>query len=337
MRISRRISRLVRLSVAAAAVAAGVIALPACKPNLGSPTSLVVGPRILAVRGTPAEAAPTKMVTFDALAVEPSGTIMDPGLTWGMCSTPKPPAEANAVSPDCVDTNITPDSAGPTPTFMTMIPNTACMLFGPQTPPVKPGQPPIRPRDADVTGGFYQPVRVSLAAPDGNDTTFELQRITCPLANAPIDVTLMFNKTYTANLNPVIGQATLDPDGAATALYQAGATPQPATATVAPGAKVTLEVSWPDGTAEPYPVWDIANHTLTMHNESLRVSWFASDGAFDLDTSGRGENETTIDFTRNDWTAPTTPPDGGVVHFWLVLRDSRGGIDFAVFDLTISS
>jgi len=72
------------------------------------------------------------------------------------------------------------------------------------------------------------------------------------------------------------------------------------------------------------PVWDLASRMLVTHRESLRVSWFASAGSFTKDTTGRGEEEPEL-FARNDWTAPQ---ESGAVHFWMVLRDSRGGVDF---------
>jgi hypothetical protein len=308
----------------------GVLTLAAgvcgCKPDLGSPASLVIGPRILAVRGVPAEAAPGAAVAFDALVVEPSGSVTDPGLSWSFCPTPKPPAEANAVSGACLNA---PDDAGPAPAFSAMLPGDGCMLFGPQTPPVQAGQPAIRPRDPDVTGGFYQPLRVRFDASDGSDTAFELERITCLLANAPIDVTRTFNLTYTPNQNPAVDRVTLDPDGTATALTGAGAV---AGVTAAAGMSLTLELAWTAATVESYPVWDLASRTLTTHRESMRVSWFASAGFFSRDTTGRDEQEPET-FARNDWTAPTSP---GNVHFWVVLRDSRGGLDFGAFDLTVA-
>ena len=315
-----------RIITGAAAMLALAVGAAGCKPDLGSPASLLIGPRVLAVRGTPAEAVPGTNVAFDVLAVEPDGTIADPALGWSFCHTPKPPAEANAVSNECL---ATPDDAGPTPTFTAALPADGCMTFGPQPPPVQPGQPQIRPRDPDATGGFYQPLRVTLQAATGTDIAFELQRVTCMLANAPIDVTRVFNMTYTPNLNPVVDRVTLDPDGAATPLVGAGAVTGVA---AAPGATSTLELAWGADVAESYPVWDLASRTLVPHRESLRVSWFASAGSFPKDTTGRGAEEPET-FARNDWTAP----DGaGVVHFWVVLRDDRGGVDFAAFDLNVS-
>jgi len=321
-----------RCHLLAACLIVAAAAAPACKPDLGSPTSLVVGPRILAVRGAPPEVAAAADVTFDALAVDPAGTIAAPSLRWSFCHQPKPPAEANAVSIDCLKA---PDDAGPAPTFMTTMPSGAqdpCQLFGPQTPPVQPGQLPIRPRDPDVTGGFYQPLRVVLDADGGSDTAFELERVTCPLANAPIDATRVFNTTYTPNQNPLIGQVTADPAGVAAVLFMPGAPPPAAPASVVPGLKVTFEVSWADASAESFPVWDVASRMLVTHRESLRVSWFATAGAFARDTTGRAEDELET-FSDNDWTAPS---DAGTVHFGVVLRDSRGGVDFGAFDVLVS-
>jgi hypothetical protein len=299
----------------------------ACKPDLGSPASLVAGPRILAVRATPAEATPGTNVAFDVLAIGPDGTIAAPTLTWSFCHTPKPPAEANAVSRECLDT---PDEAGPSPSLMTTLPADGCMLFGPQTPPVKPSQPPIRPRDPDVTGGFYQPLRVTLQEEGGaTDVAFALERITCLLANAPIDISRTFTTTYTPNQNPTIERVTLDPAGAATSLVGADAVTDVG---VTAGGRVTLELAWPDAAVESYPVWDLASRTLVTHREAMRVSWFASAGVFDRDTTGRGEEEPET-FAQNVWLAPT---EAGTVHFWVVLRDARGGLDFQSFDLTIS-
>jgi len=311
--------------------AATVLALAAgaagCKPDLGAPASLLVGPRILAVRGNTAEADPGTTLTFDALAVQPDGTIVDPPLGWSFCHTPKPPTEANAVNRECVDM---PDEAGPSPTFMAPLPSDGCMTFGPQPPPVQPGQPMIRPRDPDGTGGFYQPLRVSLQVATGSDTAFQLQRISCMLANAPIDVTRTYNTTYTKNLNPLIDHVTLDPDGTPMQVVGAAAA---TSASTAPGRTTTLELGWGADVPEMYPVWDLASRTLITHRESLRVSWFASAGSFLKDNTGRGEDEPDL-FARNDWTAPL---DSGIVHFWVVLRDSRGGIDFSSFDLMVSN
>ena len=53
-------------------------------------------------------------------------------------------------------------------------------------------------------------------------------------------------------------------------------------------------------------------------NESLRLSWFATGGVFEHDRSGCSACDG-VTSTQNDWVAPATP---GLVHLWLVLRDS---------------
>jgi len=72
-------------------------------------------------------------------------------------------------------------------------------------------------------------------------------------------------------------------------------------------------------------VFNLVTQTLDMHRESLSVSWFATDGSFAHDRTGRDETEQ--DLTTDDvWTAPTT---SGVVYVFVLLRDIRGGVDFA--------
>jgi hypothetical protein len=71
---------------------------------------------------------------------------------------------------------------------------------------------------------------------------------------------------------------------------------------------------------------------LVQHTETMRVSWFASDGSFVHDHTGIDETETD-NFTNNDWTAPSAAE---TVYLWLVLRDSRGGVDFSSYQLTVT-
>jgi hypothetical protein len=301
---------------------APLVLAAACKPNLGSPPSLIEGTRILAVRGMPAEAGEGAMVTYDMLAVNPMGRIASPMVLWTMCKDPKPPASANAVATSCVTSP--DDMVTPSPTFMTPMPSGDCKVFGPQPPEVMQGKPALRPQDPDVTGGFYQPVRAKLL--DGGDMqiAFALERLKCPLANATSDITAMFNMMIKPNQNPAIASVTLEPSGAATPLFAMGQTAAPVAAPVAPGAPVTLEVAWTAATPETYPVYNLVTQQIDTHRESLSVSWFATDGSFEHDRTGRGEDETDLT-TDNVWTAPTTP---GLVHFWFLLRDIRGGVDF---------
>ena len=295
-----------------------LVALAAgCKPNFGTPASLVNDERILAVRATPPEVTPGNAAAFDALVVSPSGTEAMPNLDWAFCLTPKPLDENNIVSSACLGGGNGVTDVGMGPTVMATIPIKACQLFGPDPPPQMVGQPPLRPRDPDVTGGYYQPLRLS----EGSVTGFALERITCELTNAGSDIAAQFGMTYVANTNPTLLPMTATLDGAAVDL-----TALPA------GKAIDFTVGWPAASVESYPVFDATAGALVTNRESMRVSWFVTAGAFVHDVTGSDEDDlaTTTD---NSWTAPTTP---GPVHLWLVLRDSRGGIDYAAYELTVT-
>jgi hypothetical protein len=202
------------------------------------------------------------------------------------------------------------------------------------------GQPPIRPRDADVTGGYYLPVRVGLLDPeemrrvgmatDDSLIGFELQRIYCGVANVPGWVIPEYGANYKLNQNPVIASLTLQEPGSDPVVVPPLAA-EGAPFKVAAGQTVTLTASWPAESVENYPAWDVLKRTLVSHNEAMRVSWYATAGFFEHDITGRGESETET-FAENTWR-----PDGpGLVHLWIVLHDSRGGTDFASYDFDIA-
>ena len=300
-------------------------ALAACEPDLGDPASLVKSTRFLAVRVEPAEARPGDTVTLKALVVTPEGTLASAPVKWNVCTAPKPLSQNNVVADECLfsgDGRL-PDSGDTVPM---KVPDDACAHFGPDTPPPMMGEPTLRPRDADVTGGYYQPVRAILKDPAGDGQTFvagvALSRITCNLANAPVDVVVDFRNRYHANANPDIARLLVSTDGV---------TSHDLPATVAPGAQATFRVRWDASAVETYPVFDVASRTLVDHREAMRVSWFASAGELEHERTGRLEDDPET-FADDVWTAPLTP---GIVHMWVVLRDSRGGADFRSFDVTV--
>ncbi len=298
--------------VAALAV---VVAVAGCKPDFGTPASLVTERRILAVKAEPPEVRPTEPATFTVLVVSPDGTEAMPAVDWALCTTPKPLDENNVVATACLGDGLMAVQSG-TPSAMATVPANACALFGPDPPPQMPGQPALRPRDPDVTGGYYQPLR----ARAGDVTGFALERVTCDLAQAGADLAVQYAMTYHANQNPSLTPLSATVDGAPVALSALPA-----------GKAVDFTVGWPAEAAESFPVFELAQAALVTHRESLRVSWFATAGSFMHEVTGRDEGD--LATTTDDvWTAPTTP---GPVHLWLVLRDSRGGIDFAAYDLTV--
>jgi hypothetical protein len=296
-----------------------------CKPELGSPASLVAGLRILGVKTEPPEVMPGAPVKSELLAVDEHGRVTAP-VDWSLCLAHKPPAENNIVARSC---------AGGTGDLMPVldrglqagidVPGNACALNGPDAPPVKPGEPPLRARDADITGGYYQPIGVKLREGDETATAFALERITCNLPNVSVDVAKDFVGRYHPNQNPVLVRLTANG-----AEVPAGAM---SGATFAPGQMVTFEVAWTPASRETFPVYEPVKMAIVDHAEELTVSWFASAGEFDRDRTGRTELESETSIS-NGWLA-TPPASPGPVHLWLVLRDNRGGLDFQEYLVTV--
>jgi hypothetical protein len=297
-----------------------VLCFAACKPDLGAPASLVTEPRVLAITSEPAEIAPGKDVALTALVASADGTL-DPDVAWGFCADPAPLSDDNVVGDDCIYGAASLMARGVAITAT--IPADACSLFGPTPPAPAPGMPPRRPHDADVTGGYYQPIR-ALAKPDGAQVVaVGLTRITCDLPNAPIDIVQAFRASYVANENPIITAVLAQPPDDADA--------QPMPMTLPARTAVPLRVHWDPASAESFPVFDVASRTLVTQREAIRVSWFVSGGAVASERTGRTGDDLET-FADNTWTTP----DEGVAHVWIVVRDSRGGVATESYDVTIT-
>jgi hypothetical protein len=302
-----------------------LLSLAGCKPDLGAPPSLVAMPRVIAVRLDPPEVSPGGTVNAEVVAVGPQGRlVLGAGdVTWALCLAPKPPAENNVVSKACLGgEGLQP--AGDGPRVALTVPVTACALHGPDTPPTKPGEPPLRPRDPDVTGGYYQPIEVSLAA---GEQAFALERIGCNLPGVSLEIAQDFGKRYHPNTNPELAALTVD--GAPLTAVSDPAAP-PAPRSVGAGKPVTFEASWTPASREPFPVYDVGRREIADHHEELVVSWFATAGSFERERTGRQETEEALTVS-NVWTAPSTP---GPITVWIVLRDNRGGLAVAEYRLT---
>ena len=282
-----------------------------CVPALGPGDSLITSTRILAVRADPAEAAPGANVTFTSFVAGPDGTVTNPGIDWSFCTAPKPLTEDNVVSNACLNSSSLV-AAGTGPSATTATPGDGCSVFGPDV-----GSAGLRPRDPDATGGYYQPLRADLT---GSDTAFELARIHCDLTNADAAAATAFAAAYQLNLNPQLVPLTATVGGTSVDL-----TAIPA------GARVTFEASWPAASAETFAYFDPVSQAVTSQRESMQVAWYSSGGALDTESTGRASDDpaTTTD---DGWAAPGT---AGTVHLWIVLRDSRGGVDFAGYELVV--
>ena len=271
-----------------------------CRPDLGDPASLVTGTRLLAVRGDPPEAAAGAPVSYRALAASPAGTVLDPALDWAFCAASLPLTDNDTVSDACLGSAVLPIGA-PAPSAEAPTPLDACALFGPDPPPGS-----FRPHDADGTGGYYQPVRVEHHAL----TAFRLQRFPCDLPDAPVAVAIQLDEEYQPNQNPTLAPLVASVNGAAVALDRTPA-----------GQAIQLATGWGPGDAETYVMYHPGTASVVSRREALSVSWFVTAGTLADEVTGRAEDDPATT-TGTTWVAPSAP---GVVHVWLVLRDSRGG------------
>jgi hypothetical protein len=198
---------------------------------------------------------------------------------------------------------------------------------------------PGRPTDPDPTGGYYQPVRLVLPTSQAPLLGAVESRILCGLSGASGATATEFSMQYKPNTNPVLeGLGVVPATGSAP-------TPIPPDDVTSPGfsvragERIALQASWPlcPGSpmqgcgAETYAYYDPATQMLTMVRETLTVSWFATAGSFDGDTTtiASDNDATTAD---NGWTAPGT---AGPVLLWLVLRDDRGGAAWQRYRLDV--
>ena len=288
--------------------------VPSCKPDFGERESLVDRTVVLAVRIEPPEAKPGETVTTTLLVASPDGPVDAPATSWAFCATPKLLTENGSVSAACLRADgVAPIGDAPG-AISAALPANGCFTFGPETQAAE-----VRPRDADVTGGYYVPIRarVSVASSGAPEplTAFGFARLVCNLANAPADAATRFRTEYKSNTNPTLFpiEARLE-SGLSIALTE-----------VPRGARVVLRASWRPEDAETYALFDVQNEAVVTKRESLRVSWFTTAGTYDHDRTGRTELEPET-FTENVWTAPD---DAGTSHLSFVLRDARGGVSFA--------
>jgi len=285
------------------------LSLCACRPEFEDDYWGIDSPRVLAVKSEPAEAKPGTRHAFTAFLSVPGMLSASPD--WQFCTAPKPLPENNAVSAACLKPAALL-AAGTGLSIEAATPPAGCSLFGPNTPPGG-----FRPRDPDTSGGYYQPLRVDLA---GSEPTFHLQRISCDLAEAASDIATEFGLSYLPNQNPRLEPLTASIGGQPVALDE-----------IPLGARVELTLSWAASDVESYAYYDRAQHVLTERREAMRISWYTNAGKLDTQSTGRAQNDRELS-TRNHWVAPEMP---GTFALWVVLRDSRGGVDFATYDLHV--
>ncbi len=318
------------------------IGMSGCKPNLEGRPSLIDAPRVLAIRSEAAEASPEDSVTYDVLLASPIDDQTTPHYDWALCNARKPLAESGPIAQSCLQPS-SPDltDLGTSPSVVAQIPKEVCRNFGPITPTQKTGEPAIRPEDPDTTGGYYQPVRL-LTHYAQDDAQYEVgvTRLSCGIAlGASQQNTVSFSKEYRPNVNPRIQSVTfVKSDGSQNDIDLAeGAT----SLFVHPGERLQFTATWPscpqpsdtgcEG-AETYLYYDPVTQSLVDRRESIRVSWYATDGNYEHDRTGRTESDADFSDTSNSWVAPGTVSN---VRFWLVIRDDRRGVSWTQFELQV--
>lgn len=332
-----------------------------CVPTFDDNLPLVDKSTVLAVQAEPAEAAPGKPVQLTSLVGTPELNGAAPALSWGLCLARKPLTELGPVNPVCIRAP-SPGSKdlvdlGSGSTVMATLPQDACRLFGPSLPEPMNGQPPGRPVDPDPTGGFYQPISVTLL--ESAVTSMGAVRIFCPPSGLDQQQAATFNAQYRNNQSPRI-----DALSARTESGEVLPIPEePDALSVAPMQVLNLEASWqacprsamcgdgvcgagedksncaddcstPKGCtgAENYAWFNPESRNVETRHESIRVSWFSTAGRFENAVTGREEDEFAETSTGNVWTAPEV---AGTLRVWAVIRDARGGQSFRSFLVSV--
>ena len=345
-------------------------AVLACAPEFSDRSSEVRGPRVIAIRSTPAEVLPGATVSYRLLVADETGTVSTLRATWSYCTQPKPTNELNDVSAACfgVGEVVVPFGAGFSPTGK--LPVNACAQFGPNVPQRTGGsgtdssgnsvnQTQGRPTDPDSTGGYYQPLILRVNANGTQVPTLAETRVTCGLSGSTGEQFEQFNQLTKTNENPVLVSVTVTQRKNAELTLDT----EDASLPVAASEGLTLKANWPDcpskpscgdkmctpgetvqdcpedctapkgcGGSESFAYLDPEQHVLVGRHESMRVSWFATAGSFGSDHTGRGESEFVQTSSDNSWTAPKEP---GPVFLWVVLRDDRGGVDWKSFKVDV--
>jgi hypothetical protein len=284
--------------------------LPGCAPELDDTSELVSEPQVLAVRATPPEAKAGTAVRYEALYATPAGPSPASDLDWGYCTERKPLTEQGPVAPDClVASGSTVAPVGRGLAVQGSLPANACRVFGPDRPEPKKGEPPGRPADPDVTGGYYQPLRLRIPSLDRYTTT--ATRVACGISGVTQEQLAYFTQNYVPNENPVLSGVSI---GGVEAVAD----------TVVPvkaNSEVALEARW--ASTESYLVFDPSSRTFATKTETMRVSWFVTGGNVAAPSGGRVGGDPTL-AVGTSWTTPAP----GDAWLWVVLRDDRGGTDW---------
>jgi hypothetical protein len=302
------------------ALAFVVVALAACRPPFAPEPSLLVGTRLLAAAADPPEIAPGERTTVRVLAGSSAGAVDGARARFALCLAPKALTDANSVAAACAEEGPDVAQLGEGVEISFVAPGDACRRVGPDPPPVSGGQPPLRPRDPDETGGYALPLRVTLSD-EPSVVGFALVRLRCNLASAPAEIARAFAAGYLPNRAPALSSLTV--------ADVAGAPLDPAH--LPRGRDVVLTAAFDEGAAETFLLYDAERSAIVEARESLRVSWYATGGRFATARTGRAPDEPPLPTDNR-----LALPDGvGPLTIVAVLRDGRGAASWTILPANI--
>lgn len=294
----------------------GVAAASGCAQEIEASPALVDRPRVLAVVAEPPEVRPLESVELRAIVAAPEESQEASQVeSWTFCTTARTAGSTSSVSPACRTEDGVP-VATRTLLAVAQVPGDACRRFGPDPPPGD-----FRPQDPDVTGGFYQPVRLEAFG----ERWFHLLRLRCSLPHAPAAAARRYAVEYQNNENPVLADLTLgEESGLLTPLDVA-----PSSVSRSAGSTVDLELDFRPESAEGYLYFEPRLRRLVEAREQLAVTWYVTAGSVEPEWQSIEADSSRV---RAQWVLPSA---GGQHRLWVVLRDSRGGSAVARADVRV--
>ena len=333
------------------AAAAGLLlaATGACSNDLPA-ASFIDKLRVLAVRAEPPEVAPGETTALDVLAVEPPLVQLDGGAApqplsavWLACPYPTGTLtvapcgvgsglSASTMPPSCIDDPAAALCLVGTNANATYTPDPNVLAAGTASTQVL-----LTVAVADTTGGA-----IGCLLDIANNGGLPTDPDHCVVSLKRLDVSDPAARTVPANANPMLAQ-----------FY----------ATTPSGYGVTLDDGaggWQYAPGEDLASWDVAAIRAPDASEvkpdgtyeALTVSWFTTAGHIDggrslylppgCDDPSACADQRPEDGADTVWFAPTATQaagfvDGsGIVDFWAVIRDDRGGVGWRAGKLTLA-
>jgi hypothetical protein len=256
-------------------------------------------PRVIAVIAQPAEARPGDSVRYEAVVALPDPSASPPRIRWSYCSDARPLGENGPVAEACARAP-TGQSIHTGSVLSAVVPKDACARFGSEAPAG------LRPADADLTGGDYQPLRLAL---DGGSVAVFRQRIRCALANAPVADAQRYAAEYADNQAPAIARLVAWVDGGEQSFDALPASTD---------AELRLEAA--PHARERYLRYDPTQARLVEQREHLHVRWWAAHGQLDVAESELVNGVASVRISAGD---------GAPIQVWAVLSDDRGAASVA--------